>query len=77
MLPAISYAEDRSTDAILKTLADALHGLGDEEDFHVFELTGLGLGVNRTARTWSRGLRGSASIFRVWGTADPRGATER
>ncbi|MGW0180214.1 hypothetical protein [Nocardia sp. NPDC003345] len=51
--------------AILKTLADALHELEDEEDFHVFaELTELGLGATRAAKTWSTLMSVDLSFYR-------------
>lgn len=65
VLSAITHAKDRSIDAILKTLADALHELEDEEDFHVFaELTELGLGATRAAKTWSKLMSVDLSFYR-------------
>lgn len=46
-------------------LAGALHELEDEEDFHVFaELTELGLGATRAAKTWSELMSVDLSFYR-------------
>lgn len=65
VLSAITHAKDRSIDAILKTLAEALHELDNEEDVHVFaELTELGLGATRAAKTWSQLMSVDLSFYR-------------
>ncbi|NUP27787.1 MAG: hypothetical protein HOQ44_14025, partial [Nocardia sp.] len=65
VLSAVTHVEDARIGAILKTLADALHELEDEEDFHVFaELTELGLGATRAARTWSKLMSVDLSFYR-------------
>lgn len=65
VLSAVTHVEDARIGAILKTLADALHELEDEEDFHVFaELTELGLGATRAAKTWSKLMSVDLSFYR-------------
>ena len=64
-LSAITHAKNPDIGAILKTLADALHELDDEEDFHVFaELTELGLAGTRAAKTWSELMSVDLSFYR-------------
>lgn len=64
-LSAITHAEDAGVDAIPRALAEALHGLGDEEDLHVFaELTELGLANTAAADTWSKLMSVDLSFYR-------------
>lgn len=64
-LSAITHAKNPRIGAILKTLADALHELDNEEDLHVFaELTELGLGNTRAAKTWSKLMILDLSFYR-------------
>ncbi|MGH8968023.1 MAG: hypothetical protein ACRDXB_22240, partial [Actinomycetes bacterium] len=65
VLSAVTHAKDQRIGAILKSLADALHELDNEEDFHVFaELTELGLGATRAAKTWSILMSVDLSFYR-------------
>ncbi|MEU4836987.1 hypothetical protein [Nocardia testacea] len=64
-LSAITHAKDAGVDAILRALAEALHGLGNEEDLHVFaELTELGLANTAAADTWSKLMSVDLSFYR-------------